>query len=209
MRFLVCADIITGLCLLTLLAAVAANFAASRKPRGFAERRSPVATATMTAFGALVYVTIRLRWGGWSMVSTPPLLAVRGAGLLLLVGGTAFNIWGRLYLKGNWADHVRVYDNQALVTDGPYRIVRHPLYASLIWMVYGASIAYLSPLAALENALIFYPMMLYRAGLEDAALARTFGASYARYRRRTGRFLPRLSCSTAPHDDAEGQGRMR
>ena len=55
MRFLICADIITGLCLLALAAAVAANFAASRKPHAIDERRSPVATATMTAFGVLVY----------------------------------------------------------------------------------------------------------------------------------------------------------
>lgn len=196
MCFLLIADIVTGICLLSLLAAVAVNFAMSASPRGFAERRSPVATATMAAVGALVYATIRFRWGGPPDLRTAvslPLLAARTAGLLLLVAGTAFNIWGRLHLKRNWADHVRIYDDQALITGGPYRFVRHPLYASLIWMIYGASIAYLSPLAALENALIFYPMMLYRARLEDGALTQKFGEPYAAYRRSTGRFLPRLN----------------
>jgi len=206
MRFLICADIITGLCLLALAAAVVANFAANRRTHAFDERRSPVATATMTAFGVLVYATIRFRWGGLPLVQpSPEILGLRVAGLLLLAGGTAFNIWGRRHLKHNWADHVRIYDNQSLVTDGPYRIVRHPLYASLIWMIYGASLAYLSPLAALENALVFYPMMLYRARLEEAALAGTFGDAYRRYSQQTGRFLPRLFKRATRRGDGEGR----
>ena len=44
-----------------------------------------------------------------------------------MVIGTVFNVCGRVYLKSNWADHVRIYDDQQLVTTGPYRIVRHPL----------------------------------------------------------------------------------
>ncbi len=193
MLFHYIADIVTGLCLLALIAAIVVNFQAGRMARGFAERRSPVSTASMTAVGLLVYATIRFRWGGLPLNTDPPMLALRAAGLLVLILGTAFNIWGRLHLKGNWADQVRIYDDQSLVTDGPYRFVRHPLYASLLWMIYGAAIAYLSPLAALEGALIFYPMMIYRAQLEESALVDKFGATYENYRQKTGRFLPRLA----------------
>ena len=193
MLFSYAADIVTGLCLLSLIAAIVANFHAGKVARSFAERRSPVSTASMTAVGLLVYATIRFRWGGLDLQAceSPLLLALRVAGILLLVVGTAFNIWGRFHLKGNWADHVRIYDDQSLVMDGPYRFVRHPLYASLIWMIYGAAIAYLNPLAALEGALIFYPMMIYRARLEETALEQKFGGTYAAYRSKTGRFLPK------------------
>jgi protein-S-isoprenylcysteine O-methyltransferase Ste14 len=105
--------------------------------------------------------------------------------------GTAFNVWGRVHLGANWADHVRIYTDQTLVTGGPYRFVRHPLYASLVWMFYGASLAYLNPLAALETTLIFLPGMWYRSNLEEAALLERFGDAYRAYRARTGRFLPR------------------
>lgn len=183
------ADAVTSLCVVTMFAAVVANFLQATPERKFRERRSPVATATMTAFFLVLYATIRLRW---SMLACPGFLVLRACGLGLMLLGTAYNVWGRVHLGTNWADHVRIYGNQSLVTGGPYRFVRHPLYASLLWMFYGASIAYFNPLAALETTLIFLPAMWYRSNLEERALAETFGADYQNYRARTGRFLPRV-----------------
>ena len=80
-----------------------------------------------------------------------------------------------------------------IVQDGPYRFVRHPLYASLLWMFLGASAAYLNWLAALETLLVFLPAMTYRAALEERALEGRFGEAYAAYRARTPRFFPRPS----------------
>jgi len=57
---------------------------------------------------------------------------------------------------------------------GIFGVVRHPLYASLIWMFCGAAIAYHN-LAALGAALlIFLPAMVYRAKLEEAMLEALF-----------------------------------
>lgn len=184
------ADAVTALCVLIMLAAIVVNFLNTKQPREFKERRSPVATAGMTAFFVLLYFTIRFRW---SAVDSSGLLVFRSFGLALMLFGAAFNVWGRLYLKTNWADHVRIYDDQTLITNGPYRIVRHPLYASLIWMFYGAAIAYLNPLAALETTLIFIPAMIYRSNLEERALQETFGEQYADYRKTTGRFFPAIA----------------
>ncbi|WP_372808387.1 isoprenylcysteine carboxylmethyltransferase family protein [Pontiella sp.] len=186
--FNVVADLTTAICALAMLAAIAFNFIDARGARAFRERRSPVATASMTGFFVALYLVIRLRI---SAIDSDGLLPLRGAGLALMVFGTAFNIWGRIFLKQNWSDHVRVYSDQQLVTTGPYRIVRHPLYASLIWMFYGAALAYLNPLAALGNTLVFIPAMIYRSNLEEQALGATFGGAYAAYRKRTGRFFPK------------------
>jgi protein-S-isoprenylcysteine O-methyltransferase Ste14 len=182
-------DLITAACILTLMLAVVCNFLNTQTPREFKERRSPVATASMTAFFILLYFTIRFRWtapelSGW--------IAFRSFGLALMLFGAAFNVWGRFYLKENWSDHVRIYDDQTLITTGPYRIVRHPLYASLIWMFYGAAIAYLNPLAALENTFIFIPAMIYRSNLEENELRKTFSDPFSAYWKTTGRFFPRI-----------------
>ena len=189
--FNILSDLITAICVLATVAAVVSNFLNAGGERAFNERRSPVATASMTGFFILLYLTIRFRWtalepSGW--------IFLRSFGLALMLFGTAFNIWGRLYLKSNWADQVRIYDDQTLITTGPYRIVRHPLYASLIWMFYGAAIAYLNPLAALENTLLFIPAMIYRSNLEETALRNTFGDAYSNYRNNTGRFFPSRQC---------------
>lgn len=186
--FNIIADAVTAVCILTMVAAIVFNFLNTQQPREFKERRSPVATASMTAFFVLLYFTIRFRW---SALEPSGWIAFRSFGLALMLFGAAFNVWGRLYLKTNWSDHVRIYDDQTLITTGPYRIVRHPLYASIIWMFYGASIAYLNPLAALENTLIFIPAMIYRSNLEENALRETFGETYSTYRKTTGRFFPK------------------
>jgi protein-S-isoprenylcysteine O-methyltransferase Ste14 len=185
--FSLLADAATALCVLIMVAAIVVNFLNTNQPREFKERRSPVATASMTAFFVLLYFTIRFRW---SAFNCSDLLIFRSFGLALMLFGAAFNVWGRFYLKTNWADHVRIYDDQTLITSGPYRFVRHPLYASIIWMFFGAAIAYLNPLAAIENTLIFIPAMIYRSNLEEHALQETFGGQYSDYRKKTGRFFP-------------------
>ncbi len=187
--FSLLSDAVAALCVLVMLAAIIVSFLNTKQPREFKERRSPVATASMTAFFVLLYFTIRFRW---SALEPSGWIAVRSFGLALMLFGAAFNVWGRFYLRTNWADHVRIYDDQTLITTGPYRIVRHPLYASLIWMFYGAAIAYLNPLAAIENTLIFIPAMIYRSNLEERALQETFGGQYSDYRKRTGRFFPTI-----------------
>ena len=192
MIFLHIANGVTALCIVAMYIAVVLNFLLNKKPRAFNERRSLVATGVMAAIFLLIYFTIRFRWGALPLQSTPFFLCIRSFGLLLMLGGTAFNLYGRLHLKSNWANHVRIYQDHSLITDGPYRWVRHPLYASIIWMFYGASIAYLSPLAALENALIFVPAMIYRARQEEDALQSAFGDAYTGYMQKTGRFFPLL-----------------
>lgn len=187
------ADGVTLFCIIAVVVAVFRNFKTTREQdREFRERRSPVATVSMSVFAVLLYLTIRLRWTMLPLEQTPLVLSVRSLGLVLMVYGAYFNILGRRHLKKNWADHVRIYQDQQLVTDGPYRIVRHSLYASLIWMFYGASIAYLNPLAAVENTLIFLPAMTWRARLEETALTERFGQQYTDYMLHTGRFFPRL-----------------
>jgi len=187
--FNVVADFSTILCILLMLGAVLFNFINIGENRSFRERRSPIATASMTAFFILLYLTIRFQWSANSMDG---LLPLRWLGLTGMVFGAIFNLWGRVYLKTNWANQVRIYDDQQLITTGPYRIVRHPLYASIIWMFYGASLVYLNPLAALEITLLFIPAMLYRSNLEELALTETFGEKYIIYKTDTGRFFPKI-----------------
>jgi len=124
------------------LAAVLGNFllARSRNAPIRAEKRSPVATGTMLAFFGALYVVLRFRLGE---IYAPKAAMVLG--LVLLAAGTVGNILGRLALAGNWGDHVVMYRDHQLVASGIYRWVRHPLYASLIWMASGASLIFGNP----------------------------------------------------------------
>ncbi len=200
MVFNMAVDLVSVACVVGVAMAVLSNFIAGRAKRSFREQRSPVATFSMVFFAVLLFLTIRLRVGTVSMPAHPFVLIFRGTGSLIMLAGAAFNLWGRMSLRANWSDHVRVYEDHFLVTGGPYRFVRHPLYASLIWIFLGASVAYANWLAALGTLFVFVPAMMYRAGLEEKALADRFGGAYGKYAAITPRFFPRIRAARGGGD---------
>ena len=180
------------LCVLAILLAVAIDFLLyQRRPNVKRDRPALVRTSTMILFFVIYYLVIRLQWG--VLVIAIPALA-RGldmAGLAFLLGGAAFNIFGRFYLSRNWGDNIKIYTDHFLVTTGPYRLVRHPLYASLMWMFGGGALVYRNYLALLLDVLVFVPMMTWRARQEEQMLIKEF-PDYAAYSSRTGMFFPKL-----------------
>jgi protein-S-isoprenylcysteine O-methyltransferase Ste14 len=183
---------IITLCAAAVLSAVALNFLfAGASGEARAVQRSPVATLSMVVFFTGVYGLIHYRIGAVA-IPWPTLRAgLSLPGALLVVAGCAVNLAGRFSLGANWADQVTLYASQQLVTRGVYALVRHPLYASLIWMFCGAGLAYANIAVLAATALLFIPAMYYRAAQEERALARAF-PEYADYRRRVGMLFPRL-----------------
>jgi len=187
----VLSSLVISLCVTAVFAAVLINFLSCRQSqeKGIKrERKSVVATGTMTLFFLLYYVVIRVRLGEVEIHPAGLRVGMVVTGLVVLVFGCAVNILGRFRLGGNWANQATIYQEQKLVTAGVFGWVRHPLYASLIWMFFGASLVYANVVACLLNALVFWPFMTYRAGLEEAMLAREF-SEYDDYKRRVGRFF--------------------
>jgi protein-S-isoprenylcysteine O-methyltransferase Ste14 len=78
-----------------------------------------------------------------------------------------------------------------LVTSGPYRSIRHPLYGSLLLLAWGAFLKDISPLGTVL-AIIATGMLIATAKVEEKANLRKFGEAYARYTHETKMFLPRL-----------------
>jgi protein-S-isoprenylcysteine O-methyltransferase Ste14 len=180
-------------CVLVVAGAIVIDFARYHRQRGrdvVRSGRSLVETGSMTAFFIVYYLAIRFR-----VLEIPASGALRtamiSAGLLLLVAGACLNVWGRVKLESNWANQIKIYEGHTLKTSGPYSIVRHPLYASLIWMFVGGSLVYSNPLSLLLTAAVFVPMMVARAKKEEALLSEAFGAQHDEYRGRTGMLFPR------------------
>ncbi len=112
-------------------------------------------------------------------------------GVLLMIIGCYVNVKGRFMLKENWANQVTIYKNQTLINTGVYKIVRHPLYASLIWMLSGGSFIYFNYFAFLSVLFVFIPMMYYRAMQEEKLLVSEFN-EYMKYKSQVGMFFPKL-----------------
>jgi protein-S-isoprenylcysteine O-methyltransferase Ste14 len=72
-------------------------------------------------------------------VNTDPSLA--GLGLALFALGLAFAIWARIHIGRNWGTPMSQRDEPELVTSGPYRLVRHPIYSGILVAGIGTAIA--------------------------------------------------------------------
>jgi protein-S-isoprenylcysteine O-methyltransferase Ste14 len=110
-------------------------------------------------------------------------------GVALMFAGLLFCVWARLLLAGNWSGFVEVKQDHELVVDGPYRLVRHPIYTGLLLMFAGTAIAvgeWRGVLAVAIAAAAFWRKL----GLEEAVMRRQFGAAYDGYAERTRALIP-------------------
>jgi len=181
--------LIVALCAMLVLMAVALNFATANRGQTKEGKRTPVATGTMLAFFAAFTYVLSRKIGMLDVgEQTKTVLVVVGSILAIL--GCAVNVLGRRNLGLNWANHVKVYEDHTLVTTGVFGFVRHPLYASLMWLGAGAAMVYLNWLGLVLLLAVFVPAMTFRARQEEALLSHAF-PDYDAYKKRVGMFLPR------------------
>jgi protein-S-isoprenylcysteine O-methyltransferase Ste14 len=149
--------------------------------------RAPV-MANLTAFG--LFFPLLLIFSGSSKTSLA--LPLGMAGCLLAVAGVALVLRSRAELGAAWSFVPKADHRAGLVTTGPYRLVRHPIYLGLILLALGQALAFSSWLAGLIVLVGIVPTFAWRAGAEERLLSRTFGERYAVYRRQTKMIIPRL-----------------
>lgn len=132
----------------------------------------------------------------WSTVPVPTTL--RWAGLAV----AAFLVppfihWAQRSLGDNVTTTVITRKDHKLVTHGPYRYIRHPLYTGGMVFFLAMSVAAGSWFLLLVMSVVF-PVLLARIPKEEEELRRRFGETYVAYVQRTGRFLPRLLRAATP-----------
>ena len=147
--------------------------------------RAPL-VANLAAFGA--YVPSLLVFSGSPAGSTALLLASSGS--LLAVAGAALVLRSRAELGPAWSFVARAHQGTGLVTTGPYRVVRHPIYFGLGLLAMGQALAFGSWPALVIVLSGIVPTFAWRARAEEKLLSRAFGERYAVYRRRTRMIIP-------------------
>lgn len=139
--------------------------------------------------GIVAYV-VNPRWMAWSAFTSPGWLRVLGA--VLGAATIPCVYWVLSSLGKNVSETVLTKPTHQLVTSGPYRWIRHPLYTTGLTLLFAVGLmaenVVLLLLAALTAILIRFVVI----PPEEAALARRFGEEYGRYMMGTGRLLPRM-----------------
>jgi protein-S-isoprenylcysteine O-methyltransferase Ste14 len=161
--------------------------APSVRAGGSSGRRVPV-VANATAFALFFPVLLILRGAGHGRVAL--LLALTGC-LLAVVGG-AVVLRSRTELGPAWSLAPTAHEASGLVTTGPYRLVRHPIYLGLSMLALGQALAFASWPAVVVLLAGIVPTFVWRAAAEEKVLTTTFGERYALYQARTKMIIPHV-----------------
>jgi len=112
-------------------------------------------------------------------------------GEIIFVLGMSLFAWAVVCLKESFRGTIAPVSDQ-LVRSGPYRRVRHPLYLSMVITLAGITVAFRSIWGLVGVFVLFLPAVVYRARLEEAALAQKFGQEWASYAEGTSFLIPWL-----------------
>ncbi len=117
---------------------------------------------------------------------------MRWLGTLFSILGCALFAYTHMTLGRNWSGVLEIAREHTLVTHGPYRFIRHPMYTAFFLM--GAGILLLSAnwlVGGLVIAAVAY-MYIVRVEDEERMMLAQFGEEYAVYMEKSGRLLPRV-----------------
>lgn len=163
-----------------LAAAFTAKASRGRWSRGWVLR-----VALIVVIAAIVRLNLR---GSGSVTLSGPALA--GIGLALWVAGLGLAVWARLYIGRNWGMPMTRREEPELVTSGPYRLIRHPIYTGIITALAGTALAI--SLWGLIVVAVFAGFFVFSAAREERFLAGEFPGAYPAYQARTKMLFPFL-----------------
>jgi len=138
--------------------------------------------------------TVLLCWGGIPL----PLLNLRlypqgewsfWTGAIVTAAGIGYAIWARRYLGSNWSRAVTVKEDHELITGGPYRLVRHPIYTGILLGLLGSALA-VAAVRGYLAVLIIGVTLWAKLRMEEQWMRQHFGEAYAEYYRHTAALVP-------------------
>lgn len=129
---------------------------------------------------------IHLGASGAKDLETDPSRA--GLGLLLLGLGLSLAIWARVSIGRNWGTPMSRKDDPELVTSGPYRLVRHPIYSGILVAGVGTAVALDWQWLIAVGLIGAY--FVYSALVEERFMTERFPEAYPRYRDSTRMLIP-------------------
>jgi len=110
-------------------------------------------------------------------------------GALITACGLSFSVWARNHLGSNWSQSVSVKKDHELITSGPYRIVRHPIYTGLLFAITGSAVAFGEWRGVLAVSMTF-AILWYKLKLEEKWMGEQFGEQYKLYSKQVAGLVP-------------------
>jgi protein-S-isoprenylcysteine O-methyltransferase Ste14 len=140
-------------------------------------------------YGYVVLFLVDPAWMAWSHAPIPPW--ARWVGAVLIGVCIPFEIWVHRALGASWSTSMEVGHKPTLVTHGPYRFVRHPMYAMAL-PIFGGAMLLSADGVLIALSVVAIAIVAARVPTEDRMMLEEFGDQYRSYMERTGALLPRL-----------------
>jgi len=101
-------------------------------------------------------------------------------GILITASGCLFTVWARVHLGRYWSSNITLKEGHKIITTGPYRLVRHPIYTGLLTALFGTALT-----AGTGDALFGVSLatmaFLIKLRREEKLLMTEFGDEYRRF----------------------------
>jgi protein-S-isoprenylcysteine O-methyltransferase Ste14 len=175
-------DIVIGVCWVAFW--IYWVVAAVRTRRG----RTQWGSCAALRVASVVVVLLVLRLHAFRVSATSGNLWLGLVGFVLFAAGLLVAIWARVNLGRNWGMPMSEKADAELVTSGPYRAVRHPIYSGLILAMVGTAVA-VRPYWIVV-ALLLGAYFVYAAFMEERRMTAQFPTAYPPYRARTKMLVP-------------------
>ena len=160
-----------------------------------AMRRHPMDTiallgCTFSMMLALILYIGLPTWIAFAQLQLP--LWLRILGTLVALSAAALLTWADKTLGDNLSVTLQVKRDHSLITTGPYRVIRHPVYAAGMLFFIGTSLAASNWIVALLLIGSFTLLYAQRLPQEERMMVEHFGDQYRDYMESTGRLIPRM-----------------
>ena len=153
------------------------------KPKTFLQKFPPV--VSMLSLVALILAVFQIG----TLDYLEEYSIIRYIGLAVYLVFSWIQVWSFKTLGDNYSQDIMIKKNHELVTNGPFKIIRHPQYLCQIVLDLGVTAATFSYLVGIF-ALIEIPIYIMRASLEDKLLAKYFSEKFSDYKKKSGFMFP-------------------
>ena len=138
---------------------------------------------------SLLLLFLPVPWLRTRFLPLTPVIVAVGLGVQAL--GALLAAWARWHLGRNWSGPVSVVLDHQLVRSGPYRLVRHPIYAAMLVMYAGVCLVS-GELHALAGLAVLIAAYCRKIRQEERTMRDAFGSAYDDYRKNTWAVVPGL-----------------
>jgi protein-S-isoprenylcysteine O-methyltransferase Ste14 len=139
----------------------------------------------IVAIAGAVISAVALPWAALA-----PAWAASAVGLLVLWTGIGLRWWAMSTLGRYFTFTVQSSADQPVISDGPYRFVRHPGYTGVVLAMVGLGLLLANWLSVVVLAVVVAAGVSYRISVEERALMATLGQPYENYRSTRRRLVP-------------------